>query len=152
MKVTDDDDDDEAKGSFGFGDWKEPTEAPVEYIPPDDDPYVEEENGINMEDEYHNETPEEMIHDRNVLIVVGTLGGAALLLMVATAQQMMENPDGCWASCCRCAIIPICCIFRTVCFPCRMICGCSGGDRKQYDNMRGEPNTYRQHDLDLEMT
>ena len=38
-----------------------------------------------------------MIHDQNVLIAVGVLCGVGILLMIITAHQMVENPDGCCA-------------------------------------------------------
>jgi hypothetical protein len=75
-----------------------PTEEPEPYVPLDDDP-VKNEPGTASDETWiqPGESPEEMAHDRNVLIAVCVICGVAFLLMIITAQQMMENPDGCCA-------------------------------------------------------
>jgi hypothetical protein len=77
---------------------KPPTEEPELYVPADDDPVKNEPGTASGETWIQpGESPEEMAHDRNVLIAVCVICGVAFLLMIITAQQMMENPDGCCA-------------------------------------------------------
>ena len=63
------------------------------YVPPDDDPVKE----TTLETEWvdtQTETPDQMLHDPNVMIAIGSTIGIMALLMVCTAQQTMNNPDG----------------------------------------------------------
>uniref|UniRef100_A0A7S1UZ77 Uncharacterized protein n=1 Tax=Grammatophora oceanica TaxID=210454 RepID=A0A7S1UZ77_9STRA len=132
------------------------TERPTElYIPPDtdDDPVKAEEEGEENEPDWnsHHETPEEMMNDPNVLKVIGIAMGATfgvmLLLSVCVAHQVQNNPDGCCASVCRLATTCTCCVFKILCFPCRMMCGGSksGG---RHSPMMSDTNTFT-HDLEL---
>jgi hypothetical protein len=71
-----------------------PTE---EYVPLDDDPIKNED--IAVEEEWADSmTLEQMEKDRNVLIALSTVAGFGFLLMIITAHQMLENPDGCYAT------------------------------------------------------
>jgi hypothetical protein len=71
-----------------------PTE---EYVPPDDDPIKNEGTEEEVEEWADNITLEQMEKDRNVLIALSTVAGVGFLLMIMTAHQMLENPDGCCA-------------------------------------------------------
>jgi hypothetical protein len=74
---------------------KEPTE---EYLPPDDDPINTEEDEKEQawsDDQY--ESLEQMEKDRNVQIALGVVFGLGILMTIITAQQMIENPEGCCA-------------------------------------------------------
>lgn len=88
---------------------EEPTDEPAPYVPLDDDPVKDEEGEVGGTSKWvqEGESPEDMMHDRNVIIAVSVIGGVALLLMIITAQQMMENPDGC---CARYEPISVVCI------------------------------------------
>lgn len=70
-----------------------PTE---EYVPPDDDP-IKNEDIVEEEKWEDSMTLEQMENDRNVLIALSTVAAFGFLLMILTAHQMMENPDGCCA-------------------------------------------------------
>ena len=63
-----------------------------QYVSPNDDP-------IKKSDEEQwavkpGETPDQLVHDSNFVIAIGATVGIMLLLMVCTAQQVMDNPDG----------------------------------------------------------
>jgi hypothetical protein len=129
-----------------------PTDKPVTYVPPDDDPVKGEDEDFTGEATdggkftwNEGETPEEMAHDPNVAILVGVLCGVALLLMIITAQQMLENPDGFCASLCRLLVSCNCCIFRTIC-PC-LACCCRKSKRGHLPMMTDD-NDFT-HDLEL---
>jgi hypothetical protein len=140
-----------------------PTQSPVEYIANDDDPIQKEENedkerpsngGIGDYVYFdHAEPIEDMEHDENVAIALGTVSGIGLLLLIITAHQMLNNPDGCCASICRILVACNCFVVRFLCFPCRLVCGCNKSDR--YSNELREGGRYSQrHDFsaDLELT
>jgi len=128
----------------------QPTEAPiVPYIVNDDgyDPLQDEDMEIEKE-KWDNETLEEMEHDQNVLIALSVVGAIGLCLALLSAQQLIENPDGCCASICRMFVACICGITRCLCWPCRFICGCTGRDRRNHDLIMAGDNNYT-HDLEL---
>ena len=63
------------------------------YVSPNDDPIKnnpDEEEWIVKP----GETPDQLVHDSNFVIAIGSTLGIMLLLMVCTAQQVMDNPDG----------------------------------------------------------
>lgn len=99
---TDQDDDEDP-----WDNYTPPTEQPVVYVPPDEeeDPIKNQTSGGVGSWVQEGESPEEMIHDRNVLIAVGVLCGLGILLMIITAHQMVENPDGCCARCVCCVVL-----------------------------------------------
>eukprot|EP00547_Thalassionema_nitzschioides_P012695 CAMPEP_0194260524 /NCGR_PEP_ID=MMETSP0158-20130606/45556_1 /TAXON_ID=33649 /ORGANISM="Thalassionema nitzschioides, Strain L26-B" /LENGTH=533 /DNA_ID=CAMNT_0039000617 /DNA_START=16 /DNA_END=1617 /DNA_ORIENTATION=+ len=139
---------DEGDNNDGWSDWEDnfnpPSASPVKYISRDDDIL---ENEKEMEyDGVNYETLEEMAHDKNVLIALSTVFGLMILFSVLVAHQMLNNPDGCCASFCRVVTQCTCCIFGTVCFPCRMVCG--GNKRRGHTRMMNDSNTYG-HDLEL---
>jgi len=128
-------------------DWivaPEPTEEPTPrptmlYTPMEEgDPLEEEEvkyGGPKEDVFYHGlgdgpvgqyldtlESPEEMEYDHNVQVVAGVLLGVFMLLLLVTAHQVMNNPDGLCAGCCRLTNQCICCFIRIFCLPCRAIC------------------------------
>ena len=84
--------------------YKPPTEPPTaEYVPPPPsagDPVEQEQEEEKEQDAdwgEGKETLEELERDQRVLIALGVIGGIALLLLICTAHQMLENPDGCCA-------------------------------------------------------
>jgi hypothetical protein len=118
--------------------------ATEDYVPPDDDP-IKNEGTAEEEEWRENLTVGQMEEDRNVLIALSTVAGIGFLLIIITAHQMMENPDGCCATICRITVACSCALFRLVCFPCRMVCGCTNKDRRTHELM--QPNYT--HDLEL---
>lgn len=133
----------EEYGGYEFGgpSWVDPTGRPTDaYVPPpsDEDPLIEEE----IEDHvlYHGlggtagkyldsvESPQEMEKDKNVQVIVGILVPVFILLLLLTASLVMNHPDGLCAGCCRLTLKVISCFCRTLCLPCRAICG-SGSDQ-----------------------
>merc|ERR1712032_581482 len=120
----------------------EPTENPTPrptmlYTPMEEgDPLEEqEEYGRSKEDVFYHglggpvgeyldslESPEEMEKDHNVQVIGGVLLGVFLVLLLVTAHQAMNNPDGLCAGCCRLTNQCICCFIRVLCLPCRAIC------------------------------
>lgn len=147
-------------GDDGYGDeaeeemeeeWFEPeeqgTNAP--YIPPTgDDPFAKEpdESEWLNKDQWKQETPEEMMHDTNVIIAVTCSVLFGFFLAICSAQQLINNPDGCCSSMCRCCTKFFCFFFKILCFPCRMCCG--NKDRRTHDLMVGSSDSYT-HDLEL---
>jgi hypothetical protein len=89
-----------------------------------------------------------MVHDRNVLIVATVFGALGFVLLLVTAQQMIENPDGCCARMCRCSIA----FWRVVCWPCRKVCGCAKPKRRGHAVVAGGDNDYGGYSHDLELT
>jgi hypothetical protein len=75
---------------------KLPTQKPAaEYIPPPDDLDPNQPLQPSGGDkEWHNESIEEIEHDRNVIIALSVVGALGFLLTIITAHQMLENPDG----------------------------------------------------------
>jgi hypothetical protein len=86
---------------------EEATEKPVPYVPLDDDP-VKDESASAQPWLQPGESPEQMAHDKNVVIAVSVIVGVAFVLTIITAQQMMENPDGCCARYVRSVRIIVC--------------------------------------------
>jgi hypothetical protein len=145
-----------------------PTSKPVIYVATDDDPLQQEDESIAEKEgqegnsqtggigDYlyfdHGESLEEMEHDQNVAIALGVCFGIGLCLTIITAHQMMDNPDGCCASVCRIIVACQCAITRCVCFPCRLMCGCTGKGRnnQRYSNDLGYSRN--QYSSDLELT
>jgi len=125
-----------------------PTSQPVTYVSKEDD--ILNKDKDDQEDGWFHkgEDVEELPHDKNVIIVMGVLMGIMLLLMVATAHQMMNNPDGICAGICRLAVTCTCFILKTLCLPCRMICG-GGSSAQQHARMGMTEGTAYSHDLEL---
>jgi hypothetical protein len=91
--------DNDEPGDDEDSDWdygRPETEPPKPYVEKDDDPLKNEEAGTQW-NENPQETPEQMMHDRNVLIAVAVVAGVGVVLAVCTAHQVMNNPDGCCA-------------------------------------------------------
>lgn len=127
-----------------------------EYVPTDDDPIANDEGawgsgGGGGTAEYHSESPDEMMHDRNVIILASTLSVAGLVAMLLVAQQVMHNPDGGCAVICRLLLRCLGCIFWLICMPCRAMCGDKGPRRHQLPLSRDD-HTFAPNDLDLELT
>eukprot|EP00934_Nitzschia_sp_Nitz4_P001065 Nitzschia sp. Nitz4//scaffold1_size375055//293179//297150//NITZ4_000316-RA/size375055-processed-gene-0.459-mRNA-1//-1//CDS//3329541165//1065//frame0 len=91
---------------------------------------------------------EDLEHDRTAVLVVLVTLGIGICLSIISAQQILHNPQGCCASICRIFVALTCGITRCVCFPCRMICGCTNKERRTHDIIGGENGDYT-HDLEL---
>ena len=78
-----------------------PTDPPVvPYHAEDDDPLQQEETDDEIKNNWQwgkGETIEEMEHDQNVVIALSVVGAIGLCLALISAQQIIENPDGCCA-------------------------------------------------------
>lgn len=79
--------------------YSSPTEKPATpYIAEDDDPLqpvADFEGGMDWE--WKDSSVEELEHDRTALIAVGAVFGICFCFSIITAQQMLDNPDGCCA-------------------------------------------------------
>lgn len=87
----------------GEGEWdgeqEYDEETPAPYVPPEGaDPFAKtpDESEWAGED-WPQETPEQMMHDQNVIIAVASTVAFGFLLAICTAQQVIQNPDGCCA-------------------------------------------------------
>ena len=85
----------------GDGEWGgEPEETKVPYVskPESEDPFDKplDESKWAGED-WPQESPKEMMHDKNVIIAVACTVAFGFVLAICTAQQVIENPDGCCA-------------------------------------------------------
>lgn len=131
---------------WGFEPEEQRTKTP--YVPPTgDDPFAKEPDESEWANQdWKQETPEEMMHDKNVIIAVASAVLFGFVLAICSAQQVIENPDGCCAGMCRCAVKFFCFFFKIICFPCRMCCGSK--DRRTHDLMIGTSDSYT-HDLEL---
>ena len=115
---------------------------PEPYEPPTDDP-IQEEND-DLPSDWTNDplkqletTADAMIKDRNVRIAVIVLSVVAVCFMLCIAQQMLENPDGCCASLCRCSVACV-----------RLVCCCCCRRSKRPHHHRISDYEYT-HDLEL---
>jgi hypothetical protein len=88
-----------------------------------------------MEQIYGNLSPEQVNFLQHHLVVDEEKEAAkisvlyfiiTLMLMIFTAQQMSENPDGVYANVCRLAITITGCILKIVLLPFRKYCGLGG--------------------------
>jgi len=85
------------------------------------------------------ESPQEMEKDKNVQIVAAVLGSLFLVLLLVHTHLVMNHPDSLCAGCCRLTLKVICCLCRTLCLPCRVMC-CSSEQaqgRRTHTPMRG---------------
>jgi len=96
--------DDEFGGEEEYeGGWQDPedeeTKAP--YVPPvGDDPFANTpDETLWTGGDWKQESPEEMMHDKNVIIAVSCTVAFGFILAIITAQQVIENPDGFCARC-----------------------------------------------------
>jgi len=142
-----------------------PAPAPTPYVPPTSGDPLDEDDTDKIADEWKNKGPVEWVQDeanslaadQNVVIVSAVLGTLGLILLLITAQQMLENPDGCCGKICRCWVA----VFRILCWPCRKICCCGGGSsnsgsrrasRRTHDMVGENGDNYNSgysHDLEL---
>ena len=93
------------------------------------------ESEPTMEQIYENLSPEQVNFLQHQLVVDEEKEAAkisvlyfiiTLILMIFTAQQMSENPDGVYANVCRLAITITGCILKIVLLPFRKYCGLGG--------------------------
>lgn len=123
------------------GHWGTTAKPTIEYVEPIDeslDPVANEENTSNeafedgkaksessaatgTNDESMEEWEEEV--EEEVKKVGGWLSFVFMILMIYTAYQMSENPDGICASLCRLVITVIGCILKVALIPCKYILG-----------------------------
>jgi len=108
--------------------YKSPTLRPaVPYVSTDDDPLKEVNNGETGDWGWTESTIDEMEHDATVIIALSVVFGVMFFFSIFVAYQMLENPDGFCASICRITVAGWCGIIRCICYPCRAMCGCTGG-------------------------
>jgi hypothetical protein len=67
------------------------TEVP--YVSAEDDP-IKNDPDEREWIQHPVESPEEMMHDMNVIVAIGATMGVMFVLMLCTAHQVMNNPDG----------------------------------------------------------
>lgn len=86
------------------------------------------------------------------LVIIASAALLSLLLMVFTASQVKDNPNGLWAGCCRLLVLIFAFFCKIIFLPCYLIC-CRCGRQRERDRSQAVPisDDYR-HDLDLEMT
>jgi hypothetical protein len=76
---------------------EEQEKSKVPYVPPSgEDPFdkpVDESEWVKG-DQYPQETPEQMMHDQNVIIAVSVAVVFGMVVAVFSVQQVIENPDG----------------------------------------------------------
>jgi len=116
------------------------TKAP--YVPPTgDDPFAKEpdESEWSKGEDWKQESPTEMMHDKNVIAALVCAIVIGVVLALCSAQQVIENPNGCCASICRCVV-------KILCSPCK--CCCGGRNRHKHDLMQAGSDSYT-HDLEL---
>ena len=87
----------------GEGEWDGEQEydegTPAPYVPQTGaDPFAKTPDESEWAgDNWPQETPEQMMHDQNVIIAVASTVALGFLLAICTAQQVIQNPDGCCA-------------------------------------------------------
>jgi len=106
--------------------YKPPTIHPaVPYV--STGPLKEANNGETGDWGWTESTIDEMEHDATVVIALSVVFGVMFSFSIFVAYQMLENPDGFCASICRITVAGWCGIIRCICYPCRAMCGCTGG-------------------------
>ena len=154
------DDDDALDGSSGnLFKTQEPTPPPTIYKSPTPSPTPSPtkdksksskstKNSGTMDDIYKDLTPEEIeyLHHHEVLNEEKEAARISILylvvtlvLMVFTAQQLSENPDGVYANICRLGITVTGCVFKILLLPFKKICGL--GSRNGYSHHLVTTNT-----------
>lgn len=83
-----------------YPEWETPAPSPrpeSTYIANDDDPLQPLNPEVATDDawKWTDSSMEEVEHDRTVLIALSVTFAVGLCLAIFTAQQMLENPDGC---------------------------------------------------------
>ena len=76
----------------------------------------------------------------------------AVIGMILTAWQLLENPDGLCSSCCRYSVQISRCMLKVLCLPCSVFCGKYTGYQGTDPANRAKfltPEEYT-HDLELE--
>lgn len=73
--------------------WEPPTDSPMVYVPSDDDPL--QQPTVDDTFGWNDSTLDEIEHDRTVLIALSVVFGVGVCLAIFTAQQVLENPNGC---------------------------------------------------------
>lgn len=120
------------------------------YVATDDDPLQPVSTGMEEDAawKWNDSTADDVEHDRTVLIALTVTFAVGVCLAILTAQQMLENPNGCCVSICRILVALTCGITRCVCYPCRAMCGCTNPDRRNHEIMLQSDDNYT-HDLEL---
>lgn len=137
-------------------DFKWPREPNEQYEAPDYDPIIDGDKENLGNEEPSTEDPfkraevqaHAIIEDKNAVVVATVLSVTGFVFMVFIARQMIENPDGCCASICRCMIGCL----RLLCWPCRAVCGCGNRAkaRRTHNLIVNDNNSYGySHDLEL---
>lgn len=102
--------------------------------------------------------PEKVIYEveqnENLVIAAGA-SLLSLLLMVFTAFQVKENPNGLWAGCCRLLVLIFAFFCKIIFLPCYLIC-CRCGRQRERERSHAVPASEIYHgmagDRDLELT
>eukprot|EP00529_Nitzschia_sp_RCC80_P019499 CAMPEP_0113463990 /NCGR_PEP_ID=MMETSP0014_2-20120614/12957_1 /TAXON_ID=2857 /ORGANISM="Nitzschia sp." /LENGTH=430 /DNA_ID=CAMNT_0000356031 /DNA_START=102 /DNA_END=1394 /DNA_ORIENTATION=+ /assembly_acc=CAM_ASM_000159 len=131
-------------------------EPTSKYVSTDDDPIkdMEQETDDNFAKTddgwgWNESTVEELEHDKTVVIALSVTFGAMFLFSIFVAHQMLHNPQGCCASICRITVACLCGILKCFCYPCRALCGCTGGSARRPDHMIVPEDGHFTHDLEL---
>lgn len=129
-----------------------------QYTPPADDPIASDPDDTTVQEIWKNksyvdiakEEADAIVHDRNVAIVSSVFGVLGFILLLFTAQQMIENPDGFCGKICRCCIGT----YRVLFWPCRKVCGCTKKRRGTHSAVArgGDDDGYGGYAHDLELT
>lgn len=100
-EFPDGDDDSEQGEEQGWGEYEpeEDTRTKAPYVAPTgDDPFAKPPDESEWAgQDWKQETTEEMMHDKNVIIAVSSAVLFGFVLALCSAQQVIENPDGCCA-------------------------------------------------------
>jgi len=111
---------------------KPPTLRPTaQYVSTDDDPLddplKETSNGETGGWEWTESTIDEMEHDLTAVISLSVAFTVMFIFAIIVAYQMLENPSGFCATICRLIVACWCGLIRCICYPCRAMCGYTGG-------------------------
>jgi hypothetical protein len=117
-----------------------PQSSPLSYYEPSEGDSQKDKSYVDVAKEEY----DSMVHDRNVAIVASVFGAIGFILLLITAQQIIENPDGCCAKICRFSIT----FWRVVCWPCRKVC-CRGKKRRGHTVIADDGYAGYSHDLEL---
>lgn len=115
---------------------KNPYEGPEE-----DKPYQSPES-TGEEDPFtqsEGESFNALFDQQHAIFILGVCIFTLLPLILCTYLQFKNNPEGLWASLCRCLFTMVSCIFKIIFLPCRYIC-CKS-QRSDYEETP-QPNTF----------
>jgi hypothetical protein len=139
--------------SPSYPSWSYTPEPTTKYVPPKDDiAKTDDEVAKEWADKSNLEKAEaeweEIRRDKNVKIVSIVFGVTGFLLLLFVSSQLLDNPNGCCGTLCRCMLV----CTRILCFPLRALCCCCSSSSSRAKDRRTHQLMDSEYTHDLELT